>query len=270
MIKTELRRMATTFTFMTRFPLVARWGSGEPEELGASTRYFPLVGYAVGGIGAAVFYYGAYGFSHSVAALLATITLVMLTGAFHEDGLADAADGFGGAFEPARKLEIMRDSRIGTYGACALIALFLLRWQLLVELPVGRVFFALISAHVVARWSSLLIGWMLPYVREGASNKPMADGIGRREVFIATLITAAWLIVQPQMHGLSMIVAVLVSCVAAAIFRRQIGGVTGDALGAANVAVEIAALMAWNFADRLMASRYAEQMEVWWEQLPPL
>lgn len=258
MIGRELRRIATAFTFMTRFPLVARWSSGESSELAASTRYFPLVGYAIGGLGAAAFYYSAYAFSHPVAALFAVIALVVMTGAFHEDGLADTADGFGGAFETSRKLEIMRDSRIGTYGTAALISLFLLRWQLLTELPLELIFLAMISAHVIARWSSLLIGWMLPYVREGASNKPMADGMGWRELLVGTVLASAWLLLEPEIHGISMLVAVLVACVAAAIFRRQIGGVTGDALGAANVTVEIVVLLVWNFAERL---------NFWWEQI---
>lgn len=247
----ELKRVATAFTFMTRIPLLHRWSSGEPSELAASTRYFPLVGYAVGAAGAATFHYAAYSVSHAMAALAACIVLVLMTGAFHEDGLADTADGFGGAFEKERKLEIMRDSRIGTYGTLALVALFVARWQFFVEMPVELIFMAIISAHVLGRWSSIVIGLMLPYVREGASNKPMADGIGWKEGLVATVIAGAWMIQEPKIHAIAMVVAILVCCIAAAIFRRQIGGVTGDALGAANVVVELVVLLTWNIADRM-------------------
>lgn len=251
MIVRELRRIATAFTFMTRIPLVHRWSSGEHAELAASTRYFPLVGYVVGGLGAAVLYYSNFALSHAMAALVASIALVLLTGAFHEDGLADTADGFGGAFEPARKLEIMKDSRVGTYGVLALVAVFALRWQLLVELPIAIIFLAMISAHVLSRWSSLLVGIMLPYVREGASNKPIADGLGWRELVIGTVFAGLWMLTEFRLHAIAMVVAVLVCCIVAAISRRQIGGVTGDVLGASNLTVEIAVLITWSVAERM-------------------
>lgn len=251
MIRQFFVQLATAFTFMTRFPLVARWSSGRADDLAASARFFPMVGYAVGGIAAAVLYYGANVFSLPIAALLAVIVLPVLTGAFHEDGLGDTADGLGGAFETQRKLEIMRDSRIGTYGTIALIGLFFMRWQLFLEIPVKAIFLSLISAHVIARWSTVLLGWMMPYVREGASNKPVAEGMRLKELIIATVFALLWCATEWQLHLASMLVAVLISCVAAAGFRRQIGGVTGDTLGAANIAVEIGVLMTWNVADRL-------------------
>lgn len=251
MIRRFFVQLATAFTFMTRFPLVARWSSGDPLDLAASGRFFPVVGYAIGGLAAAVYFYSAEVFSLSVSALLAVIALPLLTGAFHEDGLGDTADGLGGAFDTKRKLEIMRDSRIGTYGTVALLGLFLLRWQLFMEIPLQVVFLTLISAHVISRWSTVMLGWMMPYVREGASNKPVADGMKGREFVIATIFASLWLFADWQLHALSMAVGVLIACMAAAWFRRQIGGVTGDTLGAANIAVEIGVLMTWNIADRL-------------------
>lgn len=251
MIRAFFVQLATAFTFMTRFPLVARWSSGHASDLAASARFFPVVGYAVGGLAAAVLYYSANIVSLPVAALLAVIVLPVLTGAFHEDGLGDTADGLGGAFETSRKLEIMRDSRIGTYGTVALIGLFFMRWQLFLEIPVKAIFLSIVSAHVIARWSTVLLGWMMPYVREGASNKPVADGMRGRELLIATAFALLWCATEWKLHLGSMLVAVLISCLAAAWFRRQIGGVTGDTLGAANIAVEIGVLLTWNVADRL-------------------
>lgn len=251
MIRRNFVLVATAFTFLTRFPLVARWASGSASELAASARFFPVVGYAIGGIAAAIYYYAGYAFSLPMAALLCAIALPILTGCFHEDGLGDTADGLGGAFEPARKLEIMRDSRIGTYGTAALIALFLLRWQLFLELPLRIVFLVLISAHVIARWASVFMGWMMPYVREGAANKPVAEGIGGRELIIATAFACLWMFADWQLHAISMLIAMLIISFAGAFFRRQIGGVTGDTLGAATIVVEIGVLITWNIADRL-------------------
>lgn len=259
MIRRNIVLLATAFTFLTRFPLVARISSGSAAELAASTRFFPVVGYAIGGLAATVYYYAGYAFSLPIAALICTISLPVFTGCFHEDGLGDTADGLGGAFERARKLEIMRDSRIGTYGTVALIALFLMRWQLFMELPMKVVFVVLISAHVISRWASVFIGWMMPYVREGAPNKPVAEGIGTRELLIATVFASLWMFAEWQLHAISMLMAMLICSFAAAFFRRQIGGVTGDTLGATTIVVEIGVLMTWNVADRL---------GYWAQQLP--
>lgn len=250
MIVTELRRVATAFTFMTRLPLVARWSFGDAEELAKSTRYFPLVGYVVGFAGYGAMYAAGEVLPRAIAAAIGLVAMVLVTGCFHEDGLADTADGFGGAFDPARKLEIMKDSRIGTYGSTALILSLLIRWQLLVEMPTELLILAIPSAHVLGRWSSGLLSLMLPYVREGASNKPVADGMGKIEFLIGSAFVALWLIPFPLPHAVAILVTVLVACVAAAGFRRQIGGTTGDTLGAANQLVEIAVMMSWLIGAR--------------------
>jgi cobalamin-5'-phosphate synthase (EC 2.7.8.26) len=105
--------------FLTRLP-VGRWVRYEQSLLAHCTVYFPLVGAGVGAFGAGVLWLGAMLVPLPLAVLLSMLSTVLLTGAFHEDGLADSADGFGGASDAARVLEIMRDSRIGTYGAIAL------------------------------------------------------------------------------------------------------------------------------------------------------
>lgn len=256
MIVTELRRIATALTFMTRLPLVARWSFGSPEELAKSSRYFPLAGYLVGLAGYGAIYGAGEFLPRAIAAAVGLAVMVMFTGAFHEDGLADTADGFGGAFETERKLEIMRDSRIGTYGSAALILSLLIRWQLLVDMPFQLLLVSMVSAHVLARWSSSLIAMMLPYVREGASNKPIADGMGKTEFAIATALALLWLIPFPLPHAVGFFVAILIACLAAAVFRRQIGGTTGDTLGAANQLIEIAVMMSWLIGMR---------SGLWWE-----
>src|SRR5690606_32733203 len=130
-----LRHFLLALQFFTRIPLpgrVAAWVGFSPAMQRASLAYFPLVGWLGGGAGAGVFYAAArllppLGATPWIAAVLAAVSTVMLTGAFHEDGLADLADGIGGAVSRERALEIMKDSRIGSYGACALVLAFLLR-----------------------------------------------------------------------------------------------------------------------------------------------
>lgn len=245
MIVRQLKLIATAFTFLTRFPLVARISLYEQEDLGAAARWYPLVGIVIGALGAGVLYGSGYIFSREVAAAIALTCLVLATGAFHEDGLADTADGFGGAFDPARKLEIMKDSRIGTYGSAALILSLLIRWRLLMEIPIELMFVTLISAHSLSRWSAVVMVKMLPYVREGASNKPIAMGIGWKELFIATLTVGAVSYPMWKAHVAAILLTVLVVSVMTIISRRQIAGVTGDVLGATNQIVEIATLALW-------------------------
>lgn len=245
MIGRELRLIATAFTFMTRFPLVARWSLHSSEDLGRAARYYPLVGIVIGAIGAGVIHAANFVFSRDLAALFALAAMVLATGAFHEDGLADTADGFGGAFEAERKLAIMKDSRIGTYGSVALILSFFFRWELLTEMPIDLVLIGLVSAHALGRWASVLLATMLPYVREGASNKPIADGIRWPELAIGAVFVGALTYPLWKPHVAAVLLTILLVSILAVICRRQIGGVTGDVLGATNQIVEIAVLALW-------------------------
>ncbi len=256
MIRAELRLLATALTFLSRCPGVARVADPTPAALARSSRYFPLVGVLVGALGGALFAIASCFFVPAIAATLALLGMVLSTGAFHEDGLADSADGFGGAFDTRRKLEIMKDSRIGTYGAVALLFALLLKWSALQTMSAGLAVLALISAHAVARWSSLPLTLYLPYARGEGPNKPLAEGIRRRELWIASLFTlvvvlaSCWLLgATPAFAGGLLLTIVLLTVLAAWICQRQIGGVTGDTLGAANQLLEIAVLL--YFAQRL-------------------
>lgn len=245
MIVRELKLIATAFTFLTRFPGFHRFSLWEPDDLGAASRWYPLVGIVVGAIGASVLYASGMVFSREIAAAFALTAMVLATGSFHEDGLADTADGFGGAFATERKLEIMKDSRIGTYGSVALILSLLIRWRLLVELPLELMFIALISTHSLSRWSAIVMAKMLPYVREGASNKPIAEGIRFSDLLVSTALVGLVAIPMWKAHVGAMLLTILVVSVGSVISRRQINGVTGDVLGATNQIVEIATLALW-------------------------
>jgi adenosylcobinamide-GDP ribazoletransferase len=247
-ITTELRRVATAATFLTRLPWVARAASGDPVELGRSARWFPLIGIVVGAAGGLVYVGASALWSPGIAALLALAAMVLMTGAFHEDGWADSFDGLFGGWTIERRLEIMRDSRIGTYGALALVLLMLGKWQALASLDPVSAPWVLVAAHAAARWSTLPMARALPYARDAGAMKPVASGIGTTELLIGSAVMLAVLL--GLAHGVSeslalagVIATLLLVTGAARLFRARLGGITGDGLGATNQAIELAWLL---------------------------
>lgn len=232
---------------MTRLP-VGRWLDFEQGELRASTLYFPFAGALVGGFGALVFTVARDGFSNSMAVLLSMLAMVLLTGALHEDGLADAADGFGGGRTKERALEIMRDSRIGSYGAIALWFGLTLKFLGLLTVANTRVvplWKVLVVAPMLARLSCMVLLKTCDYVRESsATSKPFTGGNGMARSWIAALysIAGAVLLFQKQLGFVIYPVAAVVvtTLLCRAYFRRRIGGITGDCLGTSIVVSELA------------------------------
>ncbi len=243
-----VRELATATLFLTRLP-VGDLGSGDPLVLSRSTRWFPLVGLVVGAALAACYALAAAVLPVGVAAVAAVALGVRLTGAFHEDGLADVADS-AGAFDVDRKLEIMRDSRVGTYGALALVLLVLAKWQLLVAAGVGVAAFALPAAHIASRWATVWLMARFDYARPEAANRVVAEGVDARRLGEATLVACACVALVGLVLGTSvaflaaLLVAPVVAELAGRRFRHVFGGVTGDCLGAANQLVEVAVLAA--------------------------
>jgi adenosylcobinamide-GDP ribazoletransferase len=232
--------------FLTRMPLPAP-ATIVKGDVSRALWAAPVVGSAVGAVGAAV-----YGLMHILhvpdfpAAALAVVTTVAVTGALHEDGLADVADGFGGGVTRARKLEIMRDSRIGTYGVCALVLSFMLRVGVLASLDgPALVAIALIAAHAAARAPMPAFMRLVPPARaDGMSTEagepPRASAIVAGVLGIAVLMVCLGL-------AAGLVAALLVACgfaVMAWICRRQIGGQTGDVLGALEQLGEVTVLLA--------------------------
>ena len=246
----QRRQLATAVMFLTRIP-VGNAGSGDPEDLAASTQYFPLVGVIVSGLLTIVYWIAQLFWSNEIAVIITMIGSVMLTGGFHEDGLADVADS-AGAWTRQHKLEIMRDSRIGTYGGLALILAIVLTAYTLIDIAnvsnsvfnsVELVFFSLILAHVLGRWSSLILIYTTRYARDDAANKVFADGVTRHRLLIGCLTTLAVLIACLYALPLPTLAAVIGACFIINMLRlwymKSFGGITGDCLGAANKLVEI-------------------------------
>ena len=256
----ELRLFFTALQFFTRLP-VPRWVGFEPAWLHACARYFPLVGLLVGAVAAVVYAAALRVTSPAVAAVLSTLATVVLTGAFHEDGLADTCDALGGHVPRARALEIMKDSRIGSYGAIALVLVVGLKLAVLAALPVTLAVPALLFAHTVSRAMAVVVIRALPYAGDVAAAKarPLAQRVRRREVAIAlvtTVIVAAVLVaVRPPWAvplGGATALALVGAHACARRWHRRLGGFTGDTLGATQQVTEVLALLGWLVWLRLL------------------
>ena len=238
-LKQAVNRYFIAQMFLTRLPSPnsLKWSD---SELAASTPYFPAVGIVVGLIAALAWLAGFAGWGANLAAIFAVAAGILATGAFHEDGLADAADGIGGAFSIEKKLAIMRDSRVGTYGSVALILIVLTKILALAQVEPSRVPGILITAHVVARWSSLPLIYNNKYVREQGTGKPFAATVTAQRLIAASLFTIICVICCVQLQAIAVVlVAVLTVLVAQWYLRRKLGGITGDVLGAVNSITEL-------------------------------
>lgn len=229
----EARAALMAVMFLTRIP-VPSLPDFRDEDLQAAARWFPAVGALVGAAQAAVLLLAALLLPPLAAALLALAAALMITGAFHEDGLADAVDGLGGGYTRERVLTIMKDSRIGSFGAAALIIALALQAVALAELVAVPA--AIIAAHAASRFVALSIMATQDYVRDddSARAKPMATRIGLGGLCfaaVAVLLPALFLPWQAACAGAgAMLVARLYW---GWVCQRRLGGYTGDMLGAA-------------------------------------
>ncbi len=241
----QLRLFFIALQFFTRLP-IPRWVGFEPDWPHHAARYFPAVGIVVGVVTAGGYALSILIWPQPVAVLISTITGIYLTGAFHEDGFADTCDGLGGGSTPERVLEIMKDSRIGVYGAIGISLMLALKCVVLSSLPIYAVAIALLAAHPLSRLASTALIWRLSYVRADGKAKPLAQLMSTTEFCIAAVTASlplvaicfgGWLSWQVIVTGsIAMVVATLWL---ARIFLRRIGGYTGDCLGALQQVVEV-------------------------------
>lgn len=253
-----IRHFLIAIQFFTRIPVTGRladWVGFSPAMLRASAAHFPGVGWVVGGLTALVFWglmqtLAAQPAAPWVAAVLSTAFSVWLTGAFHEDGLADTADGLGGAVSRERALDIMKDSRIGSYGAIALMLALLAKVLLLGLLTqaggVQQAAWALFAAHVTSRLMPLFVIRTLPHVGDTAASKskPLAESIGTAGLLTGLAWWAAAMTLAGGMApGLPWLPAVLGALAGLAwmwrLLQRRLQGFTGDGLGATQQACEL-------------------------------
>ncbi|MDA1187072.1 MAG: adenosylcobinamide-GDP ribazoletransferase [Proteobacteria bacterium] len=281
---TALRHFFLALQFFTRIPVTGRlavWVGFSPAMLRASAAYFPAVGAVIGclvvALTATLMYYLPTAYAPLVAAALGTAWSVWLTGAFHEDGLADVADGLGGSYDRERALIIMKDSRVGAFGTIAVVLALLSKVALTALLgAVGTLWmcFALMAGHVVSRtWPLLIIRW-LPHVGDdaGTKSKPLADQISKGSLILALLWCAAalalssWVAasvlsgIDGQTLTTAQVLPVLkvLACGGLAsalmfvyllrLFARRLQGFTGDCLGTTQQLCEIALYLGFALA----------------------
>jgi adenosylcobinamide-GDP ribazoletransferase len=252
-MKKQVEIFFTALMFYTRIPC-PKWVTHDPGYLNKATRYFPLIGWIVGGLSAAVFCVGDYLLNTPVAVLLAVIAGIFVTGAFHEDGFADVCDGFGGGWTKEKILDIMKDSRTGAYGTIGVALILLLKYTSLVSINTADLILVLIAAHSFSRLCAVIIVSTGRYVRENddAKAKPLAKTITAAEVIPAFVFGLAPLILFFDVKILLVLIAPLLGTFYLRwYFHKWIGGYTGDCLGATQQVTEllfyVSVIAVWKF-----------------------
>jgi adenosylcobinamide-GDP ribazoletransferase len=247
----ELRLLLVAVQYFTRVPMPS-WVGHSAERLNGTARYFTAVGLLVGGIGALVLWATSLVLPGVLPVILSTAATVFLTGAFHEDGLADTFDGLGGGATRERALEIMKDSRIGTFGVAALVLTLMIKIAALSALPVMFAVVVLIAGHAFSRACAVTLLFAGSHVSkpELSRARAVAQPMGRGEFIFAALVGIAPLY-WCGIHAVAgLLCASIVSYVLARWFMRRLGGFTGDTLGATQQLTEItfylAVLASWN------------------------
>ncbi len=247
----ELRLAMLALQFLTRVPVPA-WVGYRDEWLHQSARHFTLVGMAVGAVAVLALLSASTLWPWPVAVLLSMVATLVLTGAFHEDGLADTFDALGGAVSCDKALLIMKDSRLGTYGTVTLVVVLALKAAALIELD-AQAAAALLLAHSVSRALPVALIRGLPYAgdAEAAKAKPLATQVSLGSVAVAmlwALLAAGAVIGTRQLDAsavfVSLIAAAGVALAMARWLRRRLGGFTGDTLGATQQLGEVAIYLA--------------------------
>lgn len=241
----------TALQFYTRIP-APKWVVYQPENLGLTTKYLPVVGWIVGLISGLTWIAGSYLTDIQIGLLFSMIVSILTTGAFHEDGFADVCDGFGGGWTKEKILEIMKDSRVGTYGSVGLILILATKFYLLqyISILFDEDFFTmitiLISAHSISRFMPVLVIFTQSYSRDSDDSKakPVAE-----KTDISTLIIAGIFALIPLLilviflHEISLLLSIgfllLLTFYLSRYFKKWIGGYTGDCLGAVQQVCEI-------------------------------
>ena len=249
--------------FFTRIP-VPSFADFQESDLNHSAKYFPLIGIIVGLVGAGSYAISAQFLPQNVAVLISMMATIYLTGAFHEDGLADSADGIAGGWAREQILTIMQDSRLGTYGAVALFLALLAKFQLLSSLDSCIVPFALIAGHALSRLSAVYVMATLNYTKPEGKAKPLATQVCLLDMSVATVFgllpffaMIALLLINNHSPSVTIkfVLMVLIPVLLSWFWWRHkihkwLGGYTGDTLGAMQQIVELAfyfGLIVWSF-----------------------
>jgi len=247
-MKHHMEHFLAALRYFTRLPLPASVGHS-PAHLGRAARWLPAVGILIGIIGVVATELSALVLPIGTAILIGMAATLLATGAFHEDGFADSCDGFGGGWHKQQVLDIMKDSRVGSYAVLGVGLILLLKWNVLSELDVVAgslgLATALVAAHAVSRLAALALIHTLDYARAEADDesksKPLTQRLTWPDLSVAMLTALLPCLLLPLADVLTALAAVaLTTVLAARYFVKRIGGYTGDCLGATQQLTEIA------------------------------
>jgi adenosylcobinamide-GDP ribazoletransferase len=238
-----MKSIAAAFVFFTRLPFWRLKAFQVPAEYFKQViNYWAVVGWLTGGVMAGVLWLSAQILPYPVAILLALLSRLLITGALHEDGLADFLDGFGGGNNKERILAIMKDSHIGTYGVISLIFYFLLSYSLLYHLPLSIAPVMILIADPLCKLISSQITRFLPYARtaEASKSKVVYDKISSGSFIISCIFGLLPLILIPDARWLIAIVFPVITFLGLInLMKKKIGGYTGDCCGAVFLLCEL-------------------------------
>lgn len=242
-MKNQIHYFLTAVLFFTRIPC-PKWVNHSPEILNKSSRYFSLVGILVGSIAALVFYGASFVVSPIIAIIFSCIASVWTTGAFHEDGFADVCDGFGGGWTKEKILIIMKDSRLGTYGVVGLISILSLKIAGLHELNnnVKNIPLIFISGHAISRFVATVLLYTQEYVRDidTAKVKPTTQKMSTKALVISGFFGLAPLFFFKDIRIFAVLIPLFFTYLyMSRLFKKWIGGQTGDCAGALQQVAEV-------------------------------
>ena len=229
--------------FLTQVPV--RIQRTEPQYIADSYYFYPVIGFLIGLAAVLVRRVLMLVLPLQFSVTIVLAFLIWISGGLHEDGLADVADGMGGGWTPDERLTIMKDSRIGSFGASALILALLAKYSALTSMNATRLDAAIVTAQILGRWVFLPMGYFNHSAHQGLASRFM-KGLGIKAVVVATVTTAAGVALLGSFEGfLALAAAVAIIIVASVYFRKRLGGLTGDCFGAAFQIVEIATYAAF-------------------------
>jgi adenosylcobinamide-GDP ribazoletransferase len=229
--------------FLTQLPI--RTDQAKPHHVSDSYYFYPVIGLLVGAAAVVVRRVLMMMFPLAFSIALVLAFLMWISGGLHEDGLADVADAMGGGWTRDDRLRIMKDSRIGAFGASILVLAVLTKFAALTSMNPARLDASIVVAQMLGRWAFLPMGYFNSYAHEGLASEFM-KGLTAKAVIVAGVVSVAGTIALCRRQGLiaiALTVAILIS--SSLYFRRRIGGVTGDCFGATFQFVEIATYAAF-------------------------
>jgi adenosylcobinamide-GDP ribazoletransferase len=256
-LKQQILLAIVALQYFTRLP-TPRLADFRTEWLARSLRFVPFVGSVVGYICIGAYWLSAQYYSRNLATGLMLAVSLLTTGAFHEDGFADACDGLGGGGTRTQVLAIMKDSRLGTFGVVGLVMLLALKWSVWVELPGPMFPLCVLTSQMVSRWTALILMWRLPYLRNDEESKarPLTSAIDVQEWLLSGgigVLTILPLIAWGEQLPLVTLAATVLPGIAASALmsllsvlylRHRLGGYTGDCVGAVQQLSELSFLLA--------------------------